>query len=754
MTTWFNNLKIKIKILLGMGSVVLLLAALNLFSALQIFQTSTNYNYLISGPMYTEIYAVRVHTNVNGLRRATNSIVGEAPDPNLTTIASLHAEVVNYINNINYYLFHLRQNVVDDVQIDSNSRNLILSYVSEIEEIVAAYANASLTVIHPYSASGNWEAAREAVVSQFANMDRINQIFYELDAFTTNYMENQIDSITTSATTTFTIILVLNVAILVIAISLALFIATRISKPIHRLLGISRDITSGRLNVNVTDNVSRDEVGELTKGMFAVINTIKTLTSDISHVAKEALEGGLYMRLNEDNLSGDYKTVAVEMNKALEILANDSILLVEIMEKYGEGDFEATLEPLHGDSVIFNEAADKMQYNLKSIYGEIQNLISAVEEGNINYTIDSSKHKGDWQKLGEGLNGIISAFTRPLSEVTTSLNGLSQGEFIRMEGNYKGEFNSMKQMTNTTIDNVSGYITEISEVLGEMANKNFNQQITREYVGEFNNIKFSLTNIIDSLSNVISEIGSAADQVNIGAKQISAGSMNLATGASQQASSLEEINATIDLVSEGSRVNLENIKNVDDFASGSQSRAKQSNDDMSGLLEAMGGIKDVSFKIAGIIKVIDEIAFQTNLLALNASVEAARAGEHGRGFAVVAEEVRALASRSQNAARETKDLIEESLRSVEQGTDMADKTAESLNKIVLDSAEIASLIENVKSATEEQNESFSQIASGIGQITSVVTSNSATSQEAASSSEELSSQADVMKDLVSQFRTR
>jgi len=126
-------------------------------------------------------------------------------------------------------------------------------------------------------------------------------------------------------------------------------------------------------------------------------------------------------------------------------------------------------------------------------------------------------------------------------------------------------------------------------------------------------------------------------------------------------------------------------------------------------------------------------------------------GGHGRGFAVVAEEVRAFASRSQNAARETKDLIEESIRSVEEGTAMADKAATSLNQIVGDSAEIAALIETIAKATAEQNDSFGQIAKGIAQITSVVTSSSATSEEAASSAEELSSQADVMKSLVSKF---
>ncbi|MCL2611022.1 MAG: methyl-accepting chemotaxis protein, partial [Defluviitaleaceae bacterium] len=404
--------------------------------------------------------------------------------------------------------------------------------------------------------------------------------------------------------------------------------------------------------------------------------------------------------------------------------------------------------------MILTETARKLLTNLQDISIEIGILANFAGQGDLSHRAEAEKYTGNWKKILNELNILISNIVDPFTEFKVSLEALSQGNFVKMQGDYEGEFKTLKMTTNTTIDNLSIYIAEISEVLGKIASKNLDQSITREYVGEFSKIKNSLTGILDSLNNVISEIGSAAEQVNIGSKQISSGAMNLAAGASEQASSLEQVNTAIDVVSEGSQKNLKDIKNVDEFATGSKNRAQKSNEDMNDFLKAMEGIKDFSLKIGNIIKVIDDIAFQTNLLALNAAVEAARAGEHGRGFAVVAEEVRALASRSQDAARETKDLIEESIRSVEEGTDMADKTATSLNQIVGDSVEIATLIETIAKATAEQSESFSQIAMGIGQITSVVTNNSATSEEAASSAEELSSQSDVMKNLVSEFITR
>jgi methyl-accepting chemotaxis protein len=323
-----------------------------------------------------------------------------------------------------------------------------------------------------------------------------------------------------------------------------------------------------------------------------------------------------------------------------------------------------------------------------------------------------------------------------------------------MTGKYKGYFFLLEQAVNTTVTNLTSYIEEISQVLTALSENDLNQGITREYVGSFSDIKEAMNNIIGNFNVVIGDIVAAADQVAAGAKSISDSSMTLATGATEQASSIEEINATILTINENASHTAEDAKNVAALSDSSTNNATKCDADMEDMLTAMSSIKDSSHKISQITKLIEDIAFQTNLLALNAAVEAARAGEHGKGFAVVAEEVRTLAARSQSAAKETTALIEESIKRVDEGTSIADKTADALRTIMGDVTKVADIITNIASASNEQAEIVAQVVLGLNQITEVVQVNSATSEESASASEELSSQAEVMRSLVSVFKLK
>ncbi len=260
--------------------------------------------------------------------------------------------------------------------------------------------------------------------------------------------------------------------------------------------------------------------------------------------------------------------------------------------------------------------------------------------------------------------------------------------------------------------------------------------------------------MVYSTSNVMSNISTAAEQVAAGSNQVSDSSIALSQGTTEQASSIEELTASLEEISSQTKLNAQNANQANVLAENAKSNAVQGNDQMKGMLKAMEEINESSSNISKIIKVIDEIAFQTNILALNAAVEAARAGQHGKGFAVVAEEVRNLAARSANAAKETTDMIEGSIKKVEGGTKIARDTAEALNEIVNGVEKVANLVNDIAVASNEQATGIAQINQGIMQVSQVVQTNSATSEESAAASEELSGQAELLKEMVGKFKLK
>lgn len=254
------------------------------------------------------------------------------------------------------------------------------------------------------------------------------------------------------------------------------------------------------------------------------------------------------------------------------------------------------------------------------------------------------------------------------------------------------------------------------------------------------------------LDRSMQAIRMAAGQVAAGAKNVSDASVSLSQGAAEQASSVEELSSSIAEIASQTKSNAENADHANELTGKARVQAQNGDKEMKEMLRAMEAINVSSANISKIIKVIDEIAFQTNILALNAAVEAARAGSHGKGFAVVAEEVRNLAARSAKAAKETTDMIEDSIAKVNEGRTIASKTAEELEVIMTHVEDVASLVEGIAKASNEQQLALEQINQGVLQVSQVVQSNSATSEQAASASEELSAQAASLKDTAGKFR--
>ena len=299
-----------------------------------------------------------------------------------------------------------------------------------------------------------------------------------------------------------------------------------------------------------------------------------------------------------------------------------------------------------------------------------------------------------------------------------------------------------------TVRGLSNVIKDITYHLGEIENGNFTTSVELDYLGDLDAIEHSLNAIIKSLNDTMSKIDESSNQVASGADEVASGAQILSQGATEQASSIEELAATINEISEQINQNSENAEKAKLASLEAAEEVRKGSYQVHEMTNAMNEINTTSLEIEKIIKDIEDIAFQTNILALNAAVEAARAGSAGKGFAVVADEVRNLASKSAEAAQNTTELIESSLKAVFNGVKIATRTDETL-KTVVERANIAqTLVEEIATATQQQATGISQVSIGIEQVSSVVQNNSATAQESAAASEELSSQAQILKGIV------
>ena len=318
----------------------------------------------------------------------------------------------------------------------------------------------------------------------------------------------------------------------------------------------------------------------------------------------------------------------------------------------------------------------------------------------------------------------------------------------------KDETGIMLNSLDSTVTFMNGVIGEIGRGLGEMASGNLDVTTDFDFRGDFDSLKVSIDSILTSLNETLGQINQASDQVSSGSEQVSSGAQALSQGATEQASSVEELAATINEISLQVKDNASNANDASGKMTTTSEDISVSNQKMQELIAAMGDISKSSQEIGKVIKTIEDIAFQTNILALNAAVEAARAGAAGKGFAVVADEVRNLASKSAEAAKGTTALIEGAIQAVDKGTHLADDTAKSLSVVVTTANEVTALVNKISVASAEQATSINQVTMGVEQISSVVQTNSATAEESAAASEELSSQAVMLKGLVSQFNLR
>jgi len=297
-----------------------------------------------------------------------------------------------------------------------------------------------------------------------------------------------------------------------------------------------------------------------------------------------------------------------------------------------------------------------------------------------------------------------------------------------------------------------GHVTNIAKELETIADGDLTADI--KLLSNEDVMGNSLKQMIDRFNNMFSEIQTSTNQVSTGSKQVADGAQTLAQGSTEQAAAIEELSSSISEIAERTKINATTANKTAKLSETIKENAEKGSHQMDEMIAAVGEINEASKNISKIIKTIDDIAFQTNILALNAAVEAARAGQHGKGFAVVAEEVRNLASKSAEAAKDTGNMIQNSMETAELGARIAGETATSLKEIVVGINESSQLVTEIAQASEAQSLGISHINTGIDQVAQVVQQNSATAEESAAASEEMSGQSDMLQHLIGQFKLK
>lgn len=441
------------------------------------------------------------------------------------------------------------------------------------------------------------------------------------------------------------------------------------------------------------------------------------------------------------------------------------------------------LEPLHEElhqsavhvlELLETNPKQAQEYYQETIQGNLNVLVGLLDEvvdrgtvlndistDNMRNTV-STMHKVTAGGLGLALFCLLSLViyvmrrvVKPILMLTNKTRPLQEGN-LKLELDYRtnDEIGDLAKTLKHSLEQTRQYVEDINHIMHQFSLGNFNVSTSVPFIGDFRSIADSIDSFTTSMSRAISNINKVEHEVFDHAKNLSNGAQMLAEGAAQQASAVEELSATLNDLSRSAKQNIEMASQVRDNARLTGDQVSLSSRQMELLVDAMQDISDTSGQIGKIIATIENIAFQTNILALNAAVEASRAGESGRGFAVVAEEVRSLAGQSDQAAKATKELIENSVQAAEKGNLIVEEVSETLQKTLQLVLHSNSAIGEITDAVQIEATAISQVAEGIGQISAVVQTNSANSEESATVSSELFDQVTLLQEQTRGFRLK
>jgi methyl-accepting chemotaxis protein len=497
------------------------------------------------------------------------------------------------------------------------------------------------------------------------------------------------------------------VALLIVAgIWFARRVTSSIVEPLHAARSAANAVAAGDLGVQIAAG-GQDEAGALLRAMESMRQTLERFAASQRAMKDAHDRGDIDATMDAGEFAGAYAAMAAGINALAKSHIEVKFKFAEVIRSYAVGDFAAQMPDLPGRKAELTRAANDVRASLQAVSRQITSLVEAAKRGDYAQRGEASAFRNDFRVMVEELNKLMEVSEHGLNEALGMFAALAAGKLDRrISGDFQGMYAKLKDDANATAERLSSTMQQI--------------QLT-------------------------------ADLVNSGAQELARGNENLSQRTEEQASSLQETASSMEEMTSTVKHNADNAAQANQLAAAARGLANKGGEVVGRAVTAMGEINESSRKIADIIGVIDEIAFQTNLLALNAAVEAARAGEQGRGFAVVASEVRNLASRSAEAAKEIKGLIQDSVAKVDDGSKLVDESGRTLEEIVGAVKKVTDLIAEISAASREQASGVEEVNKAVMSMDEMTQQNAALVEEASAATEALTEQAQSLTQLVAFF---
>lgn len=528
------------------------------------------------------------------------------------------------------------------------------------------------------------------------------------------------------------------------------FMASNLAEIMRKVTQCIADFSKGDFDTPLEQFAGKRKF--INEGIELLRGNIKSFIADMEHMSKEHDAGEINVLIDTNQYKGAYAEMALGVNNMVSGHVSEKDQMIQLMKALGDGEFDVKIKEYPGKKAEINKNLDRLKGKLKGIVDSVKWVTDEHAKGNIDMNLHAHLFKGGFNDLALAVNTLVAGQIELTEKAMSCVKAFGEGDFNASIEQFPGK----KAFINETIEQVRANLKALNadaQILASAARqgKVSVRADSSAHLGDYRKIVDGMNETLDMIVGPITTVKSSAETINTAAKEIAQGNADLSRRTEEQAASLEKTAASMEELSSTVKQNADNAKQANQLATAASGIALKGGQAVAEVVATMSNINSSAKKIEDIISVIDGIAFQTNILALNAAVEAARAGEQGRGFAVVAGEVRNLAQRSAGAAKEIKELINDSVRKTTEGTQQVESAGRTMQEIVTSVKRVSDIIGEIAAASQDQSLGIAQVNDAVMKMDDMTQQNTALVEQAAAAAESMMEQANELMSAVSVF---